>query len=71
MLYFRMKEDINFKNRPIIINWQKKLAVHELYKGCYENVPQRMILEIRPNPETEFVDIISIPFLMVSKKFKM
>ncbi len=70
MLYFRMKENINFVNRPIIINWQKRLVVQELYKGCYENVPKRIILEIRPNPETEFVDIVSIPFLIVSKKIQ-
>lgn len=70
MNYFYMKEDKKYVNRPHIINWTSKLSLDDLYKGDYSKIPDRMILEIKPNKEIEFTDVITIPFLLVSQMIK-
>lgn len=70
MLFFQMEADRKYVNKPIIIDWIEKFAVQDLYEGHYMKIPKRMILNIKSNPGTEFVDIISMPFLLVSQKVK-
>lgn len=70
MLFFQMETDRKYVNKPMIINWVEKFPVQDLYEGHYMKIPKRVILNIRSNPATEFVDIISTPFLLVSQKVK-
>lgn len=70
MKYFYMKEDKKYVNRPHVINWTSKLSLDDLYKGNYSMIPDRMILEIKPNKQLEFTDIITVPFLLVTKSIE-
>lgn len=70
MKYFYMKEDKEYVNRPHIINWTSKVSLEEIYRGDYNKVPYRMILEIEPNRQLEFTDVITVPFLLVSRTIK-
>jgi hypothetical protein len=68
MRYFMMKEDTMYANRPEILNWTKIIEARDLYKRDFSKIPKRIILEIKPNKDTDFLDIITLPFLLVSKK---
>lgn len=70
MYYFYMKEDRKITDRPHVINWTSKLLLDDLYKGDYSKIPNRMILEIKPNKNLEFTDVITTPFLLVTQIIK-
>lgn len=70
MRYFLVEEDKNYVNRVKVRNWTKKISAKILYNKSYFQIPKRIVMEIEPNPKTDFVDFIMVPFLMVSEKVK-
>ena len=70
MRYFIMEQDAEHNDAPNIINWYGKLDVQKLKQARSWEIPDRVLLEIRENPDTIFTDVISKPFLLYSKKTK-
>ena len=70
MRYFFIEEDKNYVNRVRVRNWTKKIPSEILYHKSYLKIPKRIVLEIEPNQKTDFVDVIMVPFIMVSEKIK-
>lgn len=70
MDYFLCLEEPLFSHRPKVKGWSEKFSVQDLYKGDYSKIPNRVLLEIEEDRDVDFVDILSVPFLMVSKKVK-
>lgn len=70
MDYFLGYEDSQFENKPVITKWGNKISIQKIYKGDYSDIPERILLEIKSDPNTVFWDIITSPFLLISKKIK-
>lgn len=70
MRYFLLEEDKNYANRAHPYKWAKIIRPDILYNKLYAKLPKRMILEIEPNKKVEFVDMLTVPFIMVSEKIR-
>ena len=72
MRYFILEEEKKYVNRVRPYKWNKKISSEVLYNKSYSKIPKRIILEIEPNVNVDFVDVVTVPFLMFSEKiFKM
>lgn len=67
MRYFLVKEDKRYKNRPIIRDFNSVISPKDLKEGNYSKIPKRIIMKVKPDASIEFVDIIMVPFVIVSK----
>jgi hypothetical protein len=63
-----MEEDKKYVNKPQIQNWMKIIEPRDLYNSNFSKIPKRILLHIKPNKDTIFVDVITMPFLLVSKR---
>lgn len=70
MRYYLISEDKKVVDRPQIINWFKKINAEKLKWGTYHEVAERTVLFVKENKNVYFPDIMTFPFLMVSKKVK-
>ncbi|RDY32218.1 hypothetical protein [Lachnotalea glycerini] len=68
MRFFMIEEDKEYVNKPQIKNWIKTIAPRDLYMREYSKIPKRALFHIEPHKNTVFIDIITIPFLLISKK---
>lgn len=70
MKYFLLKTHPAYTIAPDIIN--SFLTFHPRYRNPGESyqLPDRYLLEIQPNADTVFTDIISSPYLLVSQLVK-
>ncbi len=50
------------------MDWSGKIDPREIRPGHSHKLPGRQILDIRPNPHLVFIDVISSPFLLLSKR---
>ncbi|BCJ93045.1 hypothetical protein acsn021_06140 [Anaerocolumna cellulosilytica] len=70
MRYFLIKTDRRVSDAPNIINWVSKINPAYLKVGSYYKIDNRTVLEIESNKNTVFTEIITFPFLLISKKIK-
>lgn len=70
MKYFLLERDENFINAPEIINWFKQVDEKLLHKGSYHKLDERTAIKIKSNKNVEFPDVISYPFLLITKDVK-
>lgn len=70
MKYFIVKQDNEYKNAPRFINWFQNYDMESYEAGHYSRLPDRKVIEIEPNANTTFIDVLSNPFFLVSKEIK-
>ena len=70
MRYFLIEQDEAYVDAPIIINWFEKLDVRKIKKGLSYEIPYRMSLDVRPDKEIYFTDIVSKPFFLYTEIVK-
>lgn len=70
MRYFYIEEDKEVINRPQIMNWYKEIDERYLHYGTFHKVAEKTVLYISSNKSTYYPEIITTPFLMISKKIK-
>lgn len=68
MNYFLMHSDSRYVDSPEFLDWREKIDPRNIRPGYSQKIARRQILNIRPNPHTVFIDVISSPFLLLSKK---
>lgn len=68
MNYFLLHSDPRYVDSPEFLNWSRKIDPRNIRPGCSHKIARRQILNIRPNPHVVFIDAISSPFLLLSKK---
>lgn len=67
MRYFLLQCDADYTDVPNLIDWADNLILRNLSPANLKELPERMTFKIQPNPHTLFSDIISTPFLLLSK----
>lgn len=67
MKYFLLHSDPFFTDVPEMLDWTGKIDPRDICPKQSYRIKNRQILEIRPNPNLVFTDVISSPFLLVSK----
>lgn len=67
MKYFLLHSDPYFTDVPEILDWSGKVDPRNICPGQSYRIKNRQIFEIRPNPNLVFIDVLSSPFLLVSK----
>ena len=70
MRYYLMESDRNYPAAPRIINWNRELDTRNLREGYYDKIEDRLLLCIQPNRKTEFLDVVSTPFFLMSEKMQ-
>lgn len=68
MNYFLLHSDPRYVDSPEFLDWSGKIDPRNIRPGASHKIARRQILNIRPNPHIVFVDVISAPFLLLSKK---
>lgn len=68
MNYFLLHSDPRYVDSPEFLDWRGKIDPRNIRPGASHKIARRQILNIRSNPHTVFVDVISSPFLLLSKK---
>lgn len=69
MKYFILKQDERYKNTPIIKGIpQEAISPRDLYEKNYNLMPKVTRLETYNSEPIDFIDIITNPILMMSKK---
>lgn len=67
MKYFLLKGDKAYADAPILADWSGKIDPRLIRPGESHKLPDRLILNILPNPYVTFVDVLTSPFLLLSK----
>lgn len=70
MKFFEISVDDSCKTVPQIMNWYEEIKVRLISWETYHKLPKRKVLMITPSPATNFTDIVSFPFLLVSPMIK-
>lgn len=70
MRYYVVESDRNYPTAPRIINWNRELDTRNIREGHYDKIADRLLLIIQPNKKTEFLDVISTPFFIISEKMQ-
>jgi hypothetical protein len=68
MRYFRLEQDKRFTDIPYIMNGFNKIDGRKLRRGQSRSLPHRVLMELHPNLNTVFGDIILSPFPLLSEK---
>lgn len=68
MNYFLLHSDPRYTDSPEFLDWSGKIDPRTIRPGHSHKIARRQILDIRPNPHTVFIDVISSPFLLLTKK---
>lgn len=68
MNYFLLHSDPRYVDSPELLDWSGKIDPRNIRPGFSHKIARRQILNIRPNPYVVFTDVISSPFLLLSKK---
>lgn len=66
MKYFLLKSETKYTNMPVVERIPEKINLQDIVNGRLYNFPQVSILPIHENINTEFIDCISSPFLLLS-----
>ncbi|SFR89010.1 hypothetical protein [Anaeromicropila populeti] len=67
MKYFLVESDKKYTDAPFLIDWFQKIRIENIEKGRSHLLPQRLVLPIRSNKDTVFIDVIFFPFLLVTE----
>lgn len=67
MKYFLLHSDPHFTDIPEILDWSGKIDPRNICPDQSYQIKNRQILEIRSNPSLVFIDVITSPFLLLSK----
>lgn len=70
MNYFFIEADSIYETMPVINNWYGKIDERFIKLGQSYKLPDRELLFIQGNPNTQFIDVLSYPFFMVSSLVK-
>lgn len=68
MKFFLMHSDPRYVDSPEILNWSGQIDPRNIHPDRSYKIARRQILTVRPNPNIVFVDVISSPFLLISKR---
>ena len=68
MKYFLLNSDPIYDTMPYIMTLPKLFDVKDIMIGKSQNLPDVSIAKIHENINTLFIDIVSSPFLLLSKK---
>jgi hypothetical protein len=68
MRYFRLEQDKRFTDIPYIMNGFNKIDGRKIRRDQSRSLPHRVLMELYPNPNTVFGDIILSPYLLLSEK---
>lgn len=55
---------------PDLLNWYQVIDPQLIHKGKSRRLPQRELIWIRSNRDTVFTDVITFPFLLVSRPLR-
>lgn len=67
MKYFLLHSDPFFTDTPEILDWSGKIDPRDICPSQSYRIKNRQIFEIRPNPNLVFIDVLTSPFLLLSK----
>lgn len=68
MNYFLLHSDPRYVDSPEFLDWPGNINPRNIRPGSSHKIARRQILNIRQNPHTVFIDVISSPFLLLSKR---
>lgn len=68
MKYFLLQSDTRYVDSPELLDWSAKIASRNICPEFSHKIARRQILNVRPNPYLTFIDVISTPFLLLSKR---
>lgn len=68
MRYFTIEMDKNVTHAPYIINWMKQVPPNLLTRHGQFSIPNRQILDLKPQKDTAFLPVLTTPFLLLSEE---
>lgn len=68
MRYFLLHSNPRYVDSPEFLDWSGTINPRDICPGHSYKIERRQILDVRPNPNLVFIDVISSPFLLLSKR---
>lgn len=68
MKYFLLQSDLRYTDMPVVCNWTDKISLKDIAIGKSYHIPMRQVLPIIPNPSVVFIDVLTSPFLLLTRK---